>query len=653
MDFNGINNKEFENENNINEENNKKNNNSDELLDEIDNKNNKNENRDEIINNNIENNYHHKENNINVNENKEKENEDFYKNSDINDFSNPFKDFQEEKENNYNNLDINYNNENSKINNDKQDNDFINPFKDYNFNNKFSNDSNPYSINHKENNNIEFDNFNNNINNNYKEYINPYNDNNYKNEDNDFSNPFKDEFDINKNNEDNKNVNNQLLTNQNNNNQNFINNQNYNNNNPNINHYPEYNNINNNNFNNNFYRNKTNNNINNINNTFTNQSNNPNKQFNINNIDISNQNEIKNDKVSKDFKTIENIIKKCESLYYSAKSNYENYKIKEAISTLKKIINTLNSVKTTIKTQKNEFSPFIPQINMLENVSTTTLYNYKMNLYEAIDTKYKSINPNQFKNNESLIDFCSKFILYNPFITFDDIYNNNNMIDGFMEKLNEARIHQKKCILLYGDRGSGKSLLVHACAQKMGGSVAQIERDQFLKIPFFAREFMKVCFKNIGYNKPLFVYMKNIEYMFSCRNQFDFIYDKVASSFNLNIYFIASTNIDLNRLPKDIYHKFQFFHEVKTVENKNKSDFMRFICDKCDIKLNVNLIEFNNFINQNLDNFPNKKIFELIKCAINIKKQKTMPSDEPNWVYKEGLNLLDLTNALSGINPFL
>ena len=651
MDFNGINNKEFENENNINEENNKKNNNSDELLEEIDNKNNKNENRDEIINNNIENNYHHKENNINVNENKEKENEDFYKNSDINDFSNPFKDFQEEKENNYNNLDINYNNENSKINNDKQDNDFINPFKDYNFNNKFSNDSNPYSINHKENNNIEFDNFNNNINNNYKEYINPYNDNNYKNEDNDFSNPFKDEFDINKNNEDNKNVNNQLLTNQNNNNQNFINNQNYNNNNnPNINHYPEYNNINNNNFKNNIYRNKTNTNINN---TFTNQSNNPNKQFNINNFDITNQNEIKNDKVSKDFKTIENIIKKCESLYYSAKSNYENYKIKEAISTLKKIINTLNSVKTTIKTQKNEFSPFIPQINMLENVSTTTLYNYKMNLYEAIDTKYKSINPNQYKNNESLIDFCSKFILYNPFISFDDIYNNNNMIDGFMEKLNEARIHQKKCILLYGDRGSGKSLLVHACAQKMGGSVAQIERDQFLKIPFFAREFMKVCFKNIGYNKPLFVYMKNIEYMFSCRNQFDFIYDKVASSFNLNIYFIASTNIDLNRLPKDIYHKFQFFHEVKTVENKNKSDFMRFICDKCGIKLNVNLIEFNNFINQNLDNFPNKKIFELIKCAINIKKQKTMPSDEPNWVYKEGLNLLDLTNALSGINPFL
>jgi len=652
MDLNNKNNKEIENENNINEENNKKKYSSDGLIDEIENnsKNNKNDKKDEIFNNYIENKDYYEKNNINKIENKKKDKEDVYKNSDINDFSNPFKDFQEENENKNN---YNYKNDNNKIDKDKPDNDFINPFKDYKFDNPFSNESNPYSINSKENNyNIRFDNLNNNINKNYKEDINPYNDNVYKNKDDDFSNPFKNEFELNENNNEyNKNINIQLLENQNNINQNNFNNQNYNNNNnPNIQNYPQYNNINNNNYNNIFYKNKINNNINN---TFTNNLNNQNKPFNINKFDISNQNEIKNDKVSKDFKTIENIIKKCESLYYSAKSNYENYKIKESISTLKKVINTLASVKQTIKTQKNEFSPFIPQINMLENVSTTTLYNYKMNLYEAIDTKYKSINPNQCKNNESLIDFCSKFILYNPFISFDDIYNNYNMIEVFMEKLNEARIHQKKCILLYGDRGSGKSLLVHACAHKMGGSVAQIERDQFLKIPFFARDFMKVCFKNIGYNKPLFVYMKNIEYMLSCRNQFDFIYDKVASSFNLNIYFIASTNIDLSRLPKDIYHKFQFFHEVKTVETKNKAEFLRFICNKCDIKLNVNPIELNNFINQNLENFPNKKIFELIKCAINIKKQKTIQSDEPNWVYKEGLNLIDLTDALSGINPFL
>ena len=89
------------------------------------------------------------------------------------------------------------------------------------------------------------------------------------------------------------------------------------------------------------------------------------------------------------------------------------------------------------------------------------------------------------------------------------------------------------------------------------------------------------------------------------------------------------------------------------METKNKAEFLRFICNKCDIKLNVNPNEMNNFIKLNLENFPNKKIFELIKCAINIKKQKTIQSDEPNWVYKEGLNLIDLTDALSGINPFL
>ena len=341
-------------------------------------------------------------------------------------------------------------------------------------------------------------------------------------------------------------------------------------------------------------------------------------------------------------------------MFYSAKSNYENYKIKESIATLKKIINTLLSLKQTITIQKTELSPFFPQINMLENIVTTTLYNYRMNLYEGIDNKFKSINASQYKINESLTDFCYKFILKNAFISFDDIYNNNNMIDRFMEKLNEARIHQKKCILLYGDRGSGKTLLVHGCAHKMGATVAQIEGDQFLKIPFFAKEFAKVCFNNIGINKPLFVYMKNIEYMmFSCRNQFDYIYDKVASSFNLNIYFIASTDFNLQKLPKEIYHKFQFFQEVNTIETKNKADFIRFLCERFDIKLNINLYEMNNFVNQNLDSFPNKKIFELLKCAINIKKQRTIQSDQPNWVYKEGLNLIDLTNALSGTNPFL
>ena len=641
MDFN---NTENVNENK-NDENDKKNYSSDELIDEIDNKSKKNKMDDEIIKNSIENHDVNEENNINEVNNKV--NEDIYKNSDINDFSNPFKGFQNdnvENENNENyNLDTNFNNENKEFYNDKTDNDFINPFKDYKFDEQKDNNSNPYNIN------------NNNINKNiYEENINPYLNNNYQNEDDEFSNPFKNDDDYNEsnknfNNEYNRNNNNYgLFRNINNNNQNNFNNKiNYNINNEYItNSNQPNNNIKNNKYNNNNFNNKNNNNI------FQNLSNNQNRQFNSDNNNFYKINEIKNENYSREFELMESIIKKCESLYFSAKSNYENYKIRESIATLKKIISTLLSLKLKIN-QKTELSPFFPQVNMLEIIVTTTLYDYRINIYEGIDRKFKSLNSNQYKKNESLQDFCSKFILNNSFISFDDIYDNNNLIDYFMEKLKDARIHQKKCILLYGDRGSGKTLLVHGCANKMGATVAQIEGEQFLKIPFFAKEFVKVCFKSIGINKPLFVYMKNIEYMFSCKNQFDFIYDKVASSFDLNVYFIASTNINLKNLPKEIYNKFQFFHEVKTIEKKNKADFMRFLCEKFEIKLNLNILEMNNFVNQNLYNFPNRKIFELLKCAINIKKQKTIQTDQPNWVYKEGLNLNDLTDAVSQINPFL
>ena len=151
----------------------------------------------------------------------------------------------------------------------------------------------------------------------------------------------------------------------------------------------------------------------------------------------------------------------------------------------------------------------------------------------------------------------------------------------------------------------------------------------------------------------MFIFVENIEYMQTCINQFDYIYDKVASSFNLNIYFIASMGINIKKFPRPIYNEFQFFQEVKTIEIKDKADFMMLLCNKFGIKLNTNLNELNDFINSNLENFHNKKIYELIKCAINLKMENVKKTNETYWVYKEGINLIDLINALSAINPYL
>ena len=290
---------------------------------------------------------------------------------------------------------------------------------------------------------------------------------------------------------------------------------------------------------------------------------------------------------------------------------------------------------------------------MLDNLASTTLNDFLLNFYELIDLKYKSINPPPTNSQEVLFEVCSKFILKNPFISFDDIYDKNNMENNLNEIMREANFKQTKCILLYGGKGVGKTLLVHGYAKKIGASVAQLEGTDFLKVPFFAKEFVKVCVKNVAYNKPLFVYIRNIEKMFPCMNQLNFIYDKVASSFKLNIYFIASTTIDLRSLYKNIYDKFQFYLEVKNVEPRNKPEFLRFICDKIGIKLNINLVEYNDFVQNYLGSFTNKKIFEFVKLAINLKKEKTMQNEDPNWIYKEGLNLNDFKNAISNISPYL
>ena len=665
MDSNPFNNSEennFNNQYNVNQQEPKNNNIIDELINDINiNKNKNNFKNYEDFYNNKENDVYQKVNNsfekMNLNDNvNNKDNYDIYNNDNIDDFANPFKDNDNNEKGKENNVNFNQNNNNFNNNknfNNEADDDFTNPFKDYesnepkheqnNFSNPFSQGANNYNpnVNHIINNNNIHDN-----NDNSEDEKNPYLEENNEKDDNDFSNPFKNDFGNQKGyNNQNNNFGNNFNNYQNN---HGINNNNFNNN------FPKYNQNNNNPNNNNINNNRNNNNFHS--NIPNNQNKNNNNNFNIQDLKKNpyvTKVEFKNTNASKDFKRIEEIIKKCESIFNTAKTNYENYYIKESIASLKKIISTLSSVKETISNKKMELSVFLPQINMLENISQTALYNNRLYLYESINKKYKSINPKLYKNNESLIDFCLKLVLINPFISNDDIYDNENMKEIFSNNLMEANYKRKRCILLYGDRGSGKTLLVHGYARKIGACVAQVDDGEILKIQFFAKEFVKVCFKHIPCNKPILVYMKNIENMFSSLKQFDFIYDRIASALESSIYFIASTNLDLKKLPKKIYDKFQFFQEVTTVETKNKSDFLKFICDKVDIKLNASLFDLNSFAYDYLDNFPNKKIYELVKIAIDMKKEKNNQNNEPNWVYKEGLNLDDLKAAVPRINPYL
>ena len=113
---------------------------------------------------------------------------------------------------------------------------------------------------------------------------------------------------------------------------------------------------------------------------------------------------------------------------------------------------------------------------------------------------------------------------------------------------------------------------------------------------------MKACLGNMQF-KPLIIYMKNIEEMFSALNNFNYIYDKAASSYELNVYFFASSCINVYNLPKQIADKFQFFQYVKPVDENHRSEFIKFIGKKIGIEIKINEKDLNNFAMEKLHYF--------------------------------------------------
>ena len=129
--------------------------------------------------------------------------------------------------------------------------------------------------------------------------------------------------------------------------------------------------------------------------------------------------------------------------------------------------------------------------------------------------------------------------------------------------------------------------------------------------------------------------------MINTINNLNFIYDKVCSSFNLNVYLFASTTVNRYSLPKKIVEKFQYFHCIRPVDNNHKGALVRFIASKIGIEIKMTDYNLNKFGFENLYTFSNEDIFDLIRNAIRIKKQNGPPDDE-NWVYREGLYEEDL-----------
>ena len=135
--------------------------------------------------------------------------------------------------------------------------------------------------------------------------------------------------------------------------------------------------------------------------------------------------------------------------------------------------------------------------------------------------------------------------------------------------------------------------------------------------------------------------------MLSNMKNFNFIYDKVCASKLDNVILIASCSY---QPPKQVSDKFHYSICVRPCEKNKKINLMKFIGKKLGINYNITEKDLTGFVYQNLENFSNEDLFNLIVEAINIKKNKLGNGEEMlEQVYKDGINLEDLHYALNNV----
>ena len=465
---------------------------------------------------------------------------------------------------------------------------------------------------------------NNNQNTGFNDAHNLNNNNNLPQSDNDFSlfSPDNNKDIVNNNNNNNQfsndnNANNFNNPNLNNNNQNYNNfNPNNNNFNPNNNNFNNNNNVNNSDFlnNNNF------NNFNNNNNNFNN-NNNYNRHYSqqINPPPgIQNNNNDPNRRRSTGTQSdkIQSIIKLCESKYEQSITLFQSFKIKEAKDSLTKIVDTLDKIATMPESQ-----PFFQDISNIRQKSSDKLNDYKLISYQIIPLKFKRIVYNP---QEDLASFAKKFLFYTPFISFDDLYEVQNdpakkVKTVLTQVFERSQKSGSKALLLFGPRGSGKTLAAHALAREIGGIIAQLEGPELFQINYFVKEFARVSLEMQG-NRPLIVFVRNIDTLYNVMGPFMFLFDKFSMCSN-KVLFIASSSTPINNLPPQIGKKFLYSLCIRPAPQNLKFALFKFISNNSGIKLDMSDQEIMNIVNNSLRTYSNADIFQLLKLALDLKKQ--------------------------------
>jgi Cdc6-like AAA superfamily ATPase len=317
-------------------------------------------------------------------------------------------------------------------------------------------------------------------------------------------------------------------------------------------------------------------------------------------------------------KTIENMIKICDNKFKNAINQFKSYQINESKKSLNYLITTLTSLAKTVE-EKNQFGiSLLPDITSLKNNIQNKLYEYNYFTYILNQNLFSNI---QIPRNFDLVKFAENFIIPRPYITFDDIYDTS--LDPkkptqkvLLDIFNDSQITGYKTLYLYGPKGSGKTLYVHALACQLGAVLGQLDNLQNIKIQYFVKEFARLITE---YNRPIIVFVKNVDLMArEALGEILFLHDKFNSE-ERRVLFVCSSQYPLRNLPPQL--KFKYIQLINCANQSHKYNLFKFFFEKFGIKLTMSESDFNNFVYQNFRNYSNRDIFNLIKFMMDMKKQ--------------------------------
>ena len=262
-----------------------------------------------------------------------------------------------------------------------------------------------------------------------------------------------------------------------------------------------------------------------------------------------------------------------------------------------------------------------------------------MELYNYHKTKF---NYKPKDNSQSTKEYINQYIIQNNFISFNDIFQGeqeNNLQNYLIHTYNKAIISKNKSLLLYGPNGCGKSISVLALAEYVKANFIQIDNINLFEIEKFSLELSFLCLSN----QPIILYLKNIENFIPVINHLNFIFDKLVNNNKINdkIFIIASTKIKPEKLPKNLCNLFIILHYVEPLLSKYRVDYVKFLSQNFNIFLNINDENLNKICIENLNNYSNEDIKNLLLS-------KTYSQNQENGI---SLSYNDLINACKLIPP--